>query len=323
MGGRRTSHLGGSGAVIRARRVGKSFAPTSRGPHGGITVAVQVRSYDWAVHRQAEPSIAAAAGSGILVAVVATALVALFDAVLSARVRAGSDNALRLSVILPYLGVGSRYVLARALGLSALVLSGATVALGLERGRRRAVGMATSPVGGRIHRQASLVVIVLVVAHVVVPFTSSVVPYGGWTTVVVPFDQPFFFGQSAISFESLGIIALVLMVLLGPSYYLIGTRRRLWGTLHVLTVGAYGLSVLHALFLGSDFVIRGPSRVALITLQIPITVLLARRLRASGGVDALPLTRRYGALLAVLASAAVAVVALIGLAGGSLGGRSL
>lgn len=279
--------------------------------------------YDCPVHRPAATSTTAGTVlPGLLVVLTTAGLVATFDAVLSARVRAGTDYSLRLSVLLPYLGIGSRYVLARALGLSALVLAGGTVALGLERGRRRAEGLATSELMGRVHRQTSLVAIVLVGAHVAVPFTSSVTPYGGWTTVLVPFDQPFSWSESASVFESIGIIAFFLMVLLGPTYYLLRRRHRLWGALHSITVAAYGLSVLHALFLGSDFVVRGPARVALIALQVPITVLLARRLGAPAGRAPSPV-RRAGAAAAVVASAAVAMLAVVGMAGAPLGGSPL
>ncbi len=275
------------------------------------------------MHRPAATSTTVGASllPDLLVVPITAALVAMFDAVLSARVRAGTDHALRLSVLLPYLGIGSRYVLARALGLSALVLAGGTVALGLERGRRRAEGLATSELMGRVHRQISLVAIVLVAAHAALPFTSSVTPYGGWTTVLVPFDQPFSWGESAATFESLGIIAFFLMVLLGPTYYLL-RRRRLWVALHAITVAAYGLSVLHALFLGSDFIVRGPARVALIALQVPITVLLARRLRAPSGGARSPV-RRGGTAVAVVASAGVALLAIGGVAGAPLGGFPL
>lgn len=249
------------------------------------------------------------------VALVSAALVVVFDAVLEARVRAGSDNALRLSVLLPYVGVGSRYVLARAFGLAALVLSGASVGVGLELGRRRALRRSVPGILGLVHRQLSVIAIGLVAAHVVLPYTGSVTPFGGWPTSLVPFDQPYSFGTRGTIFESFGIVAFYLLVLLGPTYYLLRGHRRLWASMHGLTAGAYGLAVLHALFLGSDFVVGGATQVALIAAQLPLTVLLARRLWSSDS----PLTRRVGAGLAVSLGASIVGVAAAGLAGGSLG----
>lgn len=249
------------------------------------------------------------------VSALAVGLVVLFDAILEARVRAGTDNALRLSVLLPYVGVGSRYVLARACGLGALVLSGASVALGLEASRlrlerRRVAGLV------RLHRQVSLAALALVVAHIVLPYTSSVAPFAGWPTSLVPFGQPYSFGVRGKVFESFGIVAFYVLVLLGPTYYLLRNRRWTWSVLHSLTVIAYGLAVLHALFLGSDFVLRGPTRTALIAVQLPLTVILARRLLAGDATAG----RRLGAIGAVLLSAAVAGFAAAGLAGAPVGG---
>ncbi len=279
--------------------------------------------------------------SGLAAVGVAAGLVAFFDAVLEARVRSGSDNALRMSVLLPYVGVGSRYVLARAAGTAALVLAGTAVAIGLERAARLAQGQRLPATAGRLHQQLSVLALALVVAHVVLPYTSSVTPFGGWPTALVPFDQPYSFGSRGKIFESFGILAFYLLLALGPSYWLLRRRRAVWAVFHSLTVGAYGLAVLHALFLGSDFVVRGPARVALIAVQLPITLALVRRLRAGGpaGARLQPggawregardarsadrLARRLGILAAMLLSVAVVALTIAGLAGAPLGGFPL
>ena len=244
------------------------------------------------------------------VALAAVVLVVFFDAVLSARVRAGSDNALRLSVLLPFVGVGSRYVLARACGLAALSTSAVALGLGLEVGTRRARGRSIATGLRRLHRYCSLAALALIVAHVVLPYTSSVTPFGGWPTAIVPFDQPYGWGARGRVFESFGIVAAYLFVLLGPTYYLLRRHRWLWNGLHGLTAAAYGLAVLHALFLGSDLVLRSASRIALLAVQVPLTVALARRAAAtrgrSGGQPLLIAAVALSALVTGLCAAAVA-----------------
>jgi hypothetical protein len=260
----------------------------------------------------------AALGDLAAVAFAGAGLVVLFDAVISARVRAGSDAALRLSVLYPYLGVGGAYVLARALGLAALCLAAIGVALGLEVGRG-AAGRAGTDRVVRVHRLLGLAVLALVAAHATVPYLDVDPPYGGWPTALVPFGQPSFWGLRASALETGGILAFYLLLAVGPSWYLLPRRAALWRALHLATLAVYALAVLHALFLGSDFATAGAARVTLIAAQVPICVLLARRLAAGRGHAAGSWSRAALALALVLA-AGVAAVAIAGIAGASLGG---
>lgn len=258
----------------------------------------------------------------VLTVVVSAALVAGLDQLLLARVRAGTDDALRLSVILPYLGVDGSYVLARALGLTALVTAAASVLAGLHIGRRRLLEAPVLPATATVHRVAGIVTVALVAAHATVPYLSAVPPFGGWATALAPFGQPFSWGTRATVFESLGIVAFYLLFLVGPTYYLLGRRARLWPALHRLSVAAYVLAVLHALFLGSDVYVAGPLRVTVVAVQVPVGILLAARLWAGRG-------RRRRAVAAVSAgavlagSAALVVLAGLGVAGDALGGLRL
>jgi DMSO/TMAO reductase YedYZ heme-binding membrane subunit len=253
---------------------------------------------------------------------VAAGLVTLFDEVLSARVESGNDYALRLSVLLPYVGVDGSYVFARALGLTALVTAAASVVLGLEIARRRDRGSPVRSGLGTLHRQLSLTTLALVAAHATVPYLSAVPPYGGWTTALVPFAQPVSWGTRAMVSESLGILAFYLLLVLGPTYYVLRQRRRLWSAVHGLTIAAYVLAVAHVLFLGSDFYVAGPARVALIAVQVPIAALMAARLQASTKK-----TRRRlgvaGLWLGLTCTLGLAVVAGFGVAGATLGGARL
>ncbi|MGH3743807.1 MAG: hypothetical protein ACRDTP_02985 [Mycobacteriales bacterium] len=226
------------------------------------------------------------------------------DVWLSSRAAAGTDTAQQLAPLFSYIGVGRAYVLARALGLTALLCSALAVAAGLLATRR------PSPLR-RTHRALSLVTIVLVAAHATTPYAGVFPPFGGWATATVPFAQPYSWGTTATWAESIGIIALYVMVLMGPTYYLAGRWRHGWVVAHRLALGTYVLAVVHTLVLGSDFLVRGSLRVTLIGAQVPLLVLLARRVphRASAAVWLLALV--------------VAGLAVAGAAGAPLGGFAL
>lgn len=220
------------------------------------------------------------------------------DALLTRRVDNGSDHAVRLAAILTYVGVNGPDTLARALGLTALVMAWASVALGLWP--------AAGPVVRALHRQTGLVTLALVAAHATVPFTAVYAPYGGWRTNLVPFAQPVSWGIQAAAWESFGILAFYLLLLTGPTYWLVRRRRRAWVAVHRAAAAVYGLSVAHAVLLGSDFIVRGPARVALLAAQVPLLVLAALRLggRPAGRPD---LVRR----LSTLGTAAAGVGAVL------------
>lgn len=235
------------------------------------------------------------------------------DAVLVHRVAEGTDHALRLSVILNYAGVDGTYTLARAFGLTAMIFAYVTVLLGLAVPGSATETLATDPLAtdlptsdalatdpgtpqtrtktanaplttrrgrapGALHRQIGVTTLALVAAHAAVPYASVVPPYGGWRTAFVPWSQPVSWGIKAASWESLGILAFFLLVLTGPTFYLVRRRRGTWKVVHRLAVVAYALSVGHVLLLGTDFLVAGPARVALIAAQIPVLVLLCRKL---------------------------------------------
>lgn len=246
--------------------------------------------------------------AGLAVTVVAAAaaagVCAGLDAWLSARAAAGTDTAEQLAPLYSYIGVGSVYVLARALGVTALLWSALAVAAGL-------CATGPAPYLRRVHRALSLVTIGLVAAHATVPYTGVFAPFGGWATATVPFAQPYSWGTTATWAESIGIIALYLMVLLGPTYYLARRWRRGWVLAHRLSLATYVLAVVHTLVLGSDFLVRGDLRLALIGAQVPLLGLLARRV-----------PRRVSGLVWLLA-AGVAGLTVAGVAGAGLGGFAL
>jgi len=258
----------------------------------------------------------------VVVTVVTAVLVTAVDQWLSVRVRAGTDSALRLSVIQNYIGVDSTYVVARALGVTALALATLALGAGLESSGRAAAGQAPRPFLDVLHRQLGLATVALVAAHATVPYLSAVPPYGGWPTALVPFAQPFSWETHARIAESCGIVALYLAIVVGPSYYVV-RRARLWPVLHRVVILVYALSVFHVLVLGSDFAVAGGPRVGLVALQVPIGILLARRLWTASHHS----SRRRLLLacfgVAVAGSVALAALAGIGAAGQPIGGFRL
>jgi hypothetical protein len=234
--------------------------------------------------------------------VTTSALVVGIDQLLAARVRAGSDAALRLSVLLPYLGVTAGYQLARACGFAALVLFAMSLALGLETGRDRALGR-ERPLLAVLHRQSAMLGLALVLAHGLVPLAATDPPYGGLATVVVAFHQPYFWGRRADAFDALGIVATYLLVLSGPTYYLISRRARLFARVHLLVALAYLAILAHVCFLGSDFLASSLARDLLIGAQVPLALELRRRfcvpVSSAGATRRNRLMRNGAAALAV------------------------
>ncbi len=153
-------------------------------------------------------------------------------------------------MILPIatLGPSAYWYLARATGAVALVLLTASVVLGVMD----AVRYSSAPRWPRfaidaLHRDTSLLVIVLVVLHIVTSVLDGFAPIS-LLDGVIPFRTPYrplWMGFGALSFDLL--IALVITSLL---------RRRLgyrsWRAIHWLAYASWPVAVLHGLGTGSD-----------------------------------------------------------------------
>lgn len=254
----------------------------------------------------------------LVVVLTAAAITAVSYDVLAHRLVAGTDRAAELAPILSYLGVDPVYVLARSVGIAALFASMASVGCGLRAGQLRSAGRLPQGWLLAVHRQVSVLTLALTVAHAGLPYLSAFPPYGGWRTATVPFDQPVSWGTRGTVGESLGILALWLMLLVGPTYYLLGGRfRRLWMVAHRGAAAVYLLAVVHVLVLGSDVVVAGPVRAAFLIAQAPVAFLAARRLGFAG-----PVVRVGSGLLLGLAVLLVSA-GLAGLLGAPLGGLRL
>ena len=210
----------------------------------------------------------------------------------------------------------------QASGLAALMWAYVGVLLGLMvSGRNVSWFPLTKTQTNRLHRQISLLVIGLILVHAVATafdamgdnFKSAFIPWQAtWTAAT--------FGYN------LGIFALYLALLLGPTYYLRGKLGvRTWRFAHRFTLVIYILSVWHTLILGADIAYYSWIRPFIWLAQIPLLVLFMRRLlqpahtvkNSSAGTQAWVKAIRYG--LVALSGAAIVAVVVIVVTGNSAG----
>lgn len=198
----------------------------------------------------------------------------------------------------------------QASGIAALLWAYAGVALGLlESGRRTTLfGLGRAQLD-RMHRQISLLVIGLILVHAVA--TAYDAMGDNLVTVFVPWRESW---QAAVFAYNLGIFALYLAVLVGPTYYL---RRRIgpvrWRFVHRFAVLVYVLSVWHTLLLGLDFSHYPWMRPLTWLAQIPLLVLFVRRLvQPARRPSANPVRARVGAAIrwTLAAAGAAGIVAI-------------
>jgi methionine sulfoxide reductase heme-binding subunit len=136
---------------------------------------------------------------------------------------------------------------ARAAGITALVLSGLTVATGTLFASRWLTGGGRPAVLRAVHEAVALATMVAVAVHgaalVADPWLRA-----SLTDVLIPFSSPY--RPAAVA---LGQVAAYGLLLLGPTYYL---RRYLgltgWKRAHRFIVVFWALAVVHALTAGTD-----------------------------------------------------------------------
>lgn len=175
-------------------------------------------------------------------------------------------------------GIGT--ILLQASGITALLWAYAGLVLGMvvsispparqgSGGRR----MAWRPAVLGWHRQLNVTVVALTLLHAL--SYAIGVPGGSLLVALVPWTADF----DGLGY-TLGVLALYLAVVLGPTYYLrrrIG--RRIWLVAHQLAAVSYALGLWHAMYLGSDLRLEGVGRVLVWVLQIPLLALIGARLR--------------------------------------------
>jgi len=214
------------------------------------------------------------------------------------------------------------FPLLQAAGLAALVWAYIGIVLGLmESGaaaRWRWLPL-TAAQRGRLHRHVSLLVIGLILVHIL--STAFDAMGDNLLTVLVPWQESW---SAAILAYNLGIFAFYLALLVGPTYYIrrrIGTTR--WRIIHRLAVIVYILSIWHALIIGADIAYYPWIRPLMWLLQIPLLLLLVRRVleqartttafaQATGGsVSSRRTALVLGTCYAIAAVAALATAAII------------
>lgn len=187
--------------------------------------------------------------------------------------------------------------------LIGLVFSSTTPRLGLSRKRLIA-----------FHRYVSLTGLALIAAHVVFVAVGSMngamtARATNWSAALLPFQTAW-----NAQFYNVGVFALYLAVLLGPTYYLrrwIGDRA--WRIIHRASLAVYVLSVWHS-FGFDDFSFHGGYRLALWLAQIPLAGLMLWRLGKPVGSArnlrrTMPLRFAFGATTMGLLAWVVVVVA--------------
>ena len=206
----------------------------------------------------------------------------------------------------------------QASGLAGLLFAYLTALLGLQQSGR---AVSWFPLSyrqiDRAHRQLSLLVIGLVAVHVLATALDAM--GDGWKSVLVPGQWASQGWPQAVWGYNTGIFAVYVLILVAPTFYLrrmVGLSR--WRFVHRFVLVFYGLSVWHALILGLDVGYYSWVRPLIWLLQIPLLVLLIRRLRSplrsdrkiTGGRRLALLAVRHG-LQVVSAAAIVAIVALL------------
>ncbi len=203
-------------------------------------------------------------------------------------------------MILAAIGGGKTFwFVTRGLGVGALLLLTASVALGvLTTVRRRSVRWPRFITAG-LHRNLTLLAIGFVVAHVLTTLLDGYTSIG-LKDAVIPFFssyRPVWLGLGAIAFD-------LLLILVATSLLRERIGYRLWRYVHWLAYASWPIALVHALGTGSDARVGWLRVVAVGCVAVVMLAALARFAPRSG----LPRGARIAGTLAALA-APVAIVA--------------
>jgi DMSO/TMAO reductase YedYZ heme-binding membrane subunit len=202
-------------------------------------------------------------------------------------------------------GPSAYWYLTRGTGIAALVLLTVSVVLGILGSLR----FALAPRWPRfaidtLHRDVSLLVIVVLLLHIATSVLDSFAPIK-LTDAVIPFVskyRPLWVGFGALSFDLL--LALVITSLV---------RRRLgyrtWRAVHWLAYASWPVAVLHGLGTGSDTKLGW---VLAITLVCVLAVMSAMLVRLARAWPEYAVRRRSAIALTIAAPLAIAIFTLQG-----------
>lgn len=184
----------------------------------------------------------------------------------------------------------------RAAGTLALILLTATTVLGVAGAARYAPDPVRRFEVAAMHRNLSLLSLVLLVVHIGTALADSYVPIG-WISALVPFASPYrtvWVGLGTLAFDLLLAVAITSALRLR-----IGLRR--WKTVHVLAYAAWPLAIFHGAGTGSDTKL-GPQLALYALCVVSVVAALWWRLHKAGPGQ---VAARAGAV--VLSVAVVAV----------------
>jgi methionine sulfoxide reductase heme-binding subunit len=197
------------------------------------------------------------------------------------------------------------WYLARATGAVAMVLLTASVVLGILGSLRFSSGPRWPRFAiDSLHRDTSLLVIVLIVLHVVTSVLDSFAPIT-LTDAIIPFATPYrplWMGLGTLAFDLL--IALTVTSLL---------RRRLgyrsWRAIHWFAYACWPIAILHGLGTGSDV---KSTWMLLLTAACVAAVVVAALIRIGRAPSATPGMRAGTGALAIATPLALAIFTLAG-----------
>ncbi len=202
------------------------------------------------------------------------------------------------------LGPSAYWYLTRGSGAVALVLLTASVVLGILGSLRYSSDLWPRFALDTVHRDVSLLVIVVLVIHIITSVLDSFAPIS-LAAAVIPFSssyRPLWLGFGALSFDLLLALAITSLV-----------RRRLgygvWRAVHWLAYASWPIAVLHGLGTGSDTKVWW---MLLLTAACVAAVAIAICLRISRAERPLPALQGPAIALAVATPIVLAVFTVVG-----------
>jgi len=169
------------------------------------------------------------------------------------------------------------FPLLQASGLIGLLFAYVAALLGLWQANVKAAGRMPKRWLEPLHRHVALMVVGLVLVHMLA--TSLDAMGDSWRTVLIPGTWAQKGWPKAVTGYNTGIAAAYVLLLVAPSFYFrrfLGTRR--WRLLHRLVLVFYLLSIWHAMILGLDLAYYAWLRPLIWLAQIPLLLLLMKRL---------------------------------------------
>jgi sulfoxide reductase heme-binding subunit YedZ len=182
------------------------------------------------------------------------------------------------------------WFLTRSTGITAFVLLTLTTVLGIAATQRALASRAWPRFATQqLHRNISLLAMVVLLVHIVTTLLDAYVDVG-WLSVVVPFWSHYeTFGVA------LGTVAFdVLLLVVATSLLRLRLSVRLWRAVHYASYGAWPLALLHFLNTGTDAahggwgLWLGVAATAVVAAAAAVRLLTSNHHRPVGSITATP-----------------------------------